>query len=181
MISKLGWTIHAPLAVADDVPKWVELFNGRDLGIYALEEHFEKRLIEHNRMREGPIVRFGRSHAQVEEPAEPAEPPVDPDGLSWSDDELDTQTYSIELGRLDQPISEGGVEGSVEEPMAITQSRPLVPAAELGDDRLNVAGGGAGVDLERGGVDLGHAAASERAEGGHANGSQGTGEQLLHE
>ena len=32
--------------------------NGQDLGVYALEEHFEKRLIEHNRRREGPIVRF---------------------------------------------------------------------------------------------------------------------------
>ena len=32
--------------------------NGRDLGVYALEEHFEKRLIEHNRRREGPIIRF---------------------------------------------------------------------------------------------------------------------------
>jgi hypothetical protein len=33
--------------------------NGKDMGIYALEEHFEKRLIEHNDYREGPIVRFG--------------------------------------------------------------------------------------------------------------------------
>jgi len=32
--------------------------NGKDLGIYALEEHFEKRLIEYNKRREGPIVRF---------------------------------------------------------------------------------------------------------------------------
>jgi hypothetical protein len=32
--------------------------NGKSLGIYALEEHFEKRLIEHNRRREGPIIRF---------------------------------------------------------------------------------------------------------------------------
>lgn len=32
--------------------------NGKDLGIYALEEHFEKRLIESNELREGPIVRF---------------------------------------------------------------------------------------------------------------------------
>lgn len=32
--------------------------NGKDLGIFALEEHFEKRLIEHNRRRQGPIVRF---------------------------------------------------------------------------------------------------------------------------
>ena len=32
--------------------------NGKNLGIYALEEHFEKRLIEHNLRREGPIIRF---------------------------------------------------------------------------------------------------------------------------
>lgn len=32
--------------------------NGKHLGIYALEEHFEKRLIEHNQRREGPILRF---------------------------------------------------------------------------------------------------------------------------
>ncbi len=34
------------------------ILNGKDLGVYALEEHFEKRLIEHNRLREGPIVKF---------------------------------------------------------------------------------------------------------------------------
>lgn len=32
--------------------------NGKDLGIYALEEHFEKRLLEFNRRREGPIIKF---------------------------------------------------------------------------------------------------------------------------
>ena len=32
--------------------------NGKDLGIYAIEEFFEKRLIEHNEYREGPIIRF---------------------------------------------------------------------------------------------------------------------------
>ena len=32
--------------------------NGESLGIYALEEHFDKRLVEHNRRREGPILRF---------------------------------------------------------------------------------------------------------------------------
>ena len=32
--------------------------NGKDLGIYAIEEHFEKRLIEDNNRREGPIVSF---------------------------------------------------------------------------------------------------------------------------
>lgn len=39
--------------------KFVEVsLNGKDLGVYALEEHFEKRLIENNQRREGPIVRF---------------------------------------------------------------------------------------------------------------------------
>jgi len=32
--------------------------NNRHLGIYAMEEHFEKRLVENNRRREGPILRF---------------------------------------------------------------------------------------------------------------------------
>jgi hypothetical protein len=32
--------------------------NDTYLGIFALEEHFEKRLIESNRLREGPILRF---------------------------------------------------------------------------------------------------------------------------
>jgi hypothetical protein len=32
--------------------------NGKDKGIYALEEHFDKRLIENNNLREGPIIRF---------------------------------------------------------------------------------------------------------------------------
>ncbi len=35
--------------------------NGKDLGIFALEEHFDKRLIEHNSRREGPILRFSES------------------------------------------------------------------------------------------------------------------------
>jgi hypothetical protein len=39
--------------------KFVNVYvNGKDLGIYALEEHFDKRLLEHNELREGPIVRF---------------------------------------------------------------------------------------------------------------------------
>lgn len=34
------------------------VLNGKKLGTYALEEHFEKRLVEHNERRAGPIVRF---------------------------------------------------------------------------------------------------------------------------
>ena len=38
---------------------FVRLFiNGKDLGIYNYEEHFDKRLLEANQRREGPIVRF---------------------------------------------------------------------------------------------------------------------------
>jgi hypothetical protein len=32
--------------------------NGKDLGVYAIEEHFEKRLLENNNRKEGPIIRF---------------------------------------------------------------------------------------------------------------------------
>ena len=32
--------------------------NGKDLGLYALEEHFDKLLLENNKRKEGPIVRF---------------------------------------------------------------------------------------------------------------------------
>ncbi|NIR49888.1 hypothetical protein GWO43_15355 [candidate division KSB1 bacterium] len=37
------------------------ILNGKDLGIYALEEHFEKRLVEHNRYREGPVLKFNEN------------------------------------------------------------------------------------------------------------------------
>ncbi len=49
--------------------------NGKHKGIYALEEHFEKRLLEHNNRREGPILKFNedllwkdRARAYVGEP-----------------------------------------------------------------------------------------------------------------
>lgn len=32
--------------------------NGKHKGIYAIEEHFDKRLIEYNKRKEGPIIRF---------------------------------------------------------------------------------------------------------------------------
>ena len=35
--------------------------NGRRLGIFALEESFSKELIEHNRRREGPILKWDES------------------------------------------------------------------------------------------------------------------------
>ncbi len=59
------WAFHEALAREDLIPlryDFVELtVNGKDLGVYALEEHFDKRLIEHRRRREGPILRFDES------------------------------------------------------------------------------------------------------------------------
>ena len=56
------WLFHKMLEKEGVLPlryMFVRLsLNGKDLGIYALEEHFEKRLIEHNRDREGPILKF---------------------------------------------------------------------------------------------------------------------------
>ena len=34
------------------------ILNGKNLGIYALEEHFDKILVESNKFREGPILKF---------------------------------------------------------------------------------------------------------------------------
>ncbi|MEC8956824.1 MAG: CotH kinase family protein [Nitrospinota bacterium] len=36
--------------------------NGKNMGIYAIEEHFEKRLVENNRRINGPILKFYRSY-----------------------------------------------------------------------------------------------------------------------
>jgi hypothetical protein len=33
-------------------------FQGKSLGIYALEEHFDAGMLEHNRRREGPVLKF---------------------------------------------------------------------------------------------------------------------------
>ncbi|MCA9554840.1 MAG: CotH kinase family protein [Myxococcales bacterium] len=53
--------------------------NGESLGVYALEEHFEKRLLERQERREGPIIRFSedlfwRDTANVRWRFEGAEP-----------------------------------------------------------------------------------------------------------
>ena len=39
----------------------VVYINGVNRGVYALEEHFDKRLLEHRKRREGPIVKFDES------------------------------------------------------------------------------------------------------------------------
>ncbi|MDX2361817.1 MAG: CotH kinase family protein [Crocinitomicaceae bacterium] len=37
------------------------IINGEQKGVYALEEHFDKQLLEHSERREGPIVKFDES------------------------------------------------------------------------------------------------------------------------
>lgn len=37
------------------------IFNGKDLGLYAIEEHFDKRLIENNKRKDGPIIKFSEN------------------------------------------------------------------------------------------------------------------------
>jgi hypothetical protein len=41
------------------------ILNGKDLGIYALEERFDKRLLERNERREGIIIKFADSERQT--------------------------------------------------------------------------------------------------------------------
>jgi hypothetical protein len=57
------WLLHQALAAEELIHlryKFIDVtINGTGMGIYALEEHMEKRLIEHNQRREGPILKFG--------------------------------------------------------------------------------------------------------------------------
>jgi len=58
------WIFHQALKREDITSLRYEFIkvtlNGKDLGIYALEEHFEKRLIENNRNREGLVLKFNK-------------------------------------------------------------------------------------------------------------------------
>ncbi|MBI4576176.1 MAG: CotH kinase family protein, partial [Planctomycetes bacterium] len=56
------WLFHRALAREDVLGlryRFVSvILNGRRLGVYALEEHLDRTLVEHQRRREGVIVRF---------------------------------------------------------------------------------------------------------------------------
>ncbi|MGH7456765.1 MAG: hypothetical protein ACRENG_35780, partial [bacterium] len=56
------WIFHQALKRESMIPlryDFIEVtLNGKDLGVYALEEHFEKRVVEYNQFREGPIVKY---------------------------------------------------------------------------------------------------------------------------
>ena len=56
------WVYHK-LLEKENLPPLQYLFvkldlNGKDLGIYALEEHFDKQLLESNGFKEGPIIKY---------------------------------------------------------------------------------------------------------------------------
>lgn len=76
--------------------------NGRDFGVYALEEHFDKRLIENNRFIEGPIVRFNEDPRWAEEFSNPTRDyiiynsflPTDIDTYQSSSALLDPKRYA---------------------------------------------------------------------------------------
>jgi hypothetical protein len=78
------WIYHRALAREGLVAlryEFVEVsLNGKSLGVYALEEHFDKLLLEHNRRREGPILRFDEElmWRQLHEQINPFE------GAAWS-------------------------------------------------------------------------------------------------
>jgi len=56
------WIFHQALKRERLIPlryDFIEVtLNGKALGVYALEEHFEKRVIESNQFREGPILKY---------------------------------------------------------------------------------------------------------------------------
>jgi hypothetical protein len=56
------WLFHQALLQEDIISLKYDFvrvkLNGDDLGVYAIEEHFEKQLIESNRRRDGPILKF---------------------------------------------------------------------------------------------------------------------------
>ena len=59
------WVFHKILDREDVVSMRYDfidvVLNGKDLGVYALEEHFEKRLLENNQRKEGPILKFNEN------------------------------------------------------------------------------------------------------------------------
>jgi len=62
----MEWVFHRALSREDVLSLRYDFIaltlNGKDLGVYAVEEHFEKRLVESQRRREGPIIRFSEDY-----------------------------------------------------------------------------------------------------------------------
>lgn len=63
------WVFHQFLKYNDFIAlryNFIQVhINGKDLGIYALEEHFDKRLIENNKRREGPVLKLSEQDFNI--------------------------------------------------------------------------------------------------------------------
>ena len=59
------WLFHRAMNFEDIISLRYEFIdvtlNGKYMGVYAFEEHFDRILIEHNQRREGPILKFDES------------------------------------------------------------------------------------------------------------------------
>ncbi len=79
------WLFHRALEREDILGlryEFVEVaLNGKSLGVYALEEHFEKRLIESQRRREGPIVKMNEELLWADRAATPRTVAASPTGI----------------------------------------------------------------------------------------------------
>ena len=81
--------------------RFVQVFiNGKNMGIYALEESFSKELIENNRRREGSILKFDETHLW--------------DGSLWNSGTVKTETdifFSSEIDafRSSKTMSDSGL------------------------------------------------------------------------
>ncbi len=95
------WVYHRALARADVIALRYQFvlvsLNGKGLGVYALEEHFDHLLIEANRRREGPILRFNEEALWADRGAHGRQWEASPTGLqSWFSSTID----AFNLNRL---------------------------------------------------------------------------------
>ncbi|MGH7541273.1 MAG: hypothetical protein ACRELC_09760 [Gemmatimonadota bacterium] len=82
--------------------------NGRSLGIYALEEHFEKRLVESNRRLEGPIVRFNEDIRWAQIAAQTATPLPERGEVTGAGDYFSADIDAFQTGRwVEDPTMAG--------------------------------------------------------------------------
>ena len=67
----LEWLLRKLMKEEDIISKrykFVEVvINGKNMGVYALDEHFDKTMLEFNRRREGPIIRLNQDPLYFEQ------------------------------------------------------------------------------------------------------------------
>ncbi len=99
------WLFHRALEREDILGlryEFVEVsLNDKNLGVYALEEHFEKRLIESQRRREGPIVKMNEELLWADRAATPRTVAMSPTGIQ-SEQAAYVDAFGVE-SMLDNP------------------------------------------------------------------------------